>query len=162
MQGLTWVGSILLALLVAALIAAQVGAFSGAQPEDLGVRDGKLKRPSKTPNSVSSQAELWAGHPQRHYARIAPLALRGDGGATLDRLEAIVRALPGARVVERRPDYLYAQVTTRWMKFVDDLEFWVDPAAGVVQVRSASRVGRKDFGVNRERVEAIRAQLAAP
>lgn len=162
MQGITWVGGILLAVLVAALIAGQVGAFSGRQPDDLGVRDGKLKRPSKTPNSVSSQAELWPGHPQRHYARIAPLPLRGDGPATLDRLEAIVRGLPGARIVERKPDYLYAQVTTRWMKFVDDLEFWVDPVAGVVQVRSSSRIGRKDFGVNRERVEAIRTQLAAP
>ena len=50
------------------------------------------------------------------------------------------------------------------MKFVDDTEFWYDPAAQVVQVRSASRVGRRDFGVNRARVESIRAQLgpAAP
>ena len=47
------------------------------------------------------------------------------------------------------------------MRFVDDVEFWVDPAAGVVQVRSASRVGRKDFGVNRARIENVRARLAA-
>jgi uncharacterized protein (DUF1499 family) len=48
------------------------------------------------------------------------------------------------------------------MRFVDDVEFWVDPAAGVVQVRSASRVGRKDLGVNRARIEAIRERLARP
>ena len=47
------------------------------------------------------------------------------------------------------------------MRFVDDVEFWADPSSGVVHVRSASRVGRKDFGVNRARVETIREQLAA-
>ena len=56
--------------------------------------------------------------------------------------------------------YLYAQCTSRWMKFVDDLELWYDPVNQVVQVRSASRVGRKDFGVNRQRVERLRAGLA--
>ncbi|GAB2902908.1 hypothetical protein GCM10027046_35250 [Uliginosibacterium flavum] len=50
--------------------------------------------------------------------------------------------------------------TTPWLKFVDDLELWFDPAKQVVQVRSASRVGRKDFGINRQRVESLRAGLA--
>ncbi len=69
--------------------------------------------------------------------------------------------MAGARIVERRPDYLYVQFTSRLMRFVDDAEFWFDPAAGVVQVRSASRVGRGDLGVNRARIEAIRERLAA-
>jgi uncharacterized protein (DUF1499 family) len=47
------------------------------------------------------------------------------------------------------------------MKFVDDVEFWFDPAANVIQVRSASRVGRGDMGVNRKRIEAVRAALEA-
>ena len=47
------------------------------------------------------------------------------------------------------------------MRFVDDTEFWFDPAAQVVQVRSSSRVGHGDLGVNRERIEHIRARLAA-
>ena len=47
------------------------------------------------------------------------------------------------------------------MGFVDDVEFWADPAAGVIQLRSASRLGRKDFGVNRARIEDIRTRLAA-
>ena len=70
--------------------------------------------------------------------------------------------MPGAEVVKSEPDYLYAQFTTRLMKYVDDVEFWFDPAAQAVQVRSASRLGNRDFGVNRDRVEAIRQQLAAP
>ena len=71
--------------------------------------------------------------------------------------------MPDVIIVEQRPDYLYAQAQTRWLKFVDDLEFWANPAGGVIEVRSASRLGQEDFGVNRKRVEAIRAaSLAAP
>ena len=68
--------------------------------------------------------------------------------------------MPGVAIVKEEPGYLYAQCTTRLMKYVDDLEFWADPAAGVLQVRSASRVGRSDLGVNRARVEAIRARYS--
>lgn len=152
---------IVVLLLLALIVAARSGALSGRQPDTLGLRDGKLKPPSKSPNSVSSQADLWPEHAQRGYAAIAPLALRGDGPATMARLAQIIESMAGARIVERRSDYLYAQFTTRLMRFVDDAEFWFDPAAGVVQVRSASRVGRKDFGVNRARIEAIRARLAS-
>ena len=160
MPPLGWTGLGLLALGLAALAAGQAGLFSGSVPTDLGVHDGRLKAPSRSPNSVSSQAELHAGNPQRHYARIDPLPLRGDGPATLARLKSIVQSMPGARVVASRPDYLYAQFTTRWMKFVDDVEFWFDPANNVIQVRSASRLGYGDHGVNRGRIEYIRAKLA--
>jgi uncharacterized protein (DUF1499 family) len=150
----------LLLVVVSVVLAARLGAFSGSAPSRLGVAEGKLKAPSKSPNSVSSQAALWPEHPQREYAAIAPLALRGDGPATIERLAQVIEAMPGAQLVERRPDYLYARFTTPWMRFIDDAEFWFDPSAGVVQVRSASRVGRKDFGVNRGRIEALRARLA--
>ena len=146
---------------VAVLLAARAGAFAGRAPDNLGVRDGKLKPPSKTPNSVSSQADLWPDAPQRDYARIEPLALKGgDAKATIARIAAIVAELPGTRIVEQRDDYLYAQFTTALMRFVDDVEFWADPSSGVVHVRSASRVGRKDFGVNRARIENLRSRLA--
>ena len=145
---------------VAVVVAARFGALSGSPPDNLGLRDGKFKPPAKTPNSVSSQADLWPGHPQSETARIAPLAVTGDGSATIARLAQIIEGMEGARIVERRPDYLYAQFTTKLMRFVDDTEFWFDPAANTVQVRSASRVGRKDLGVNRARIEALRARLA--
>ena len=152
------IGAGIVVVLVAG--AGQLGVFQGTPPGDLGVRDGRLKRPADTPNSVSSQARLWPDHPQREYADIAPLSLRGDGSETIARLQALMHSEPGASIVESRPDYLRVQFTTRLMKFVDDVEFWFDPAAGVVQVRSASRVGRKDFGVNRQRIERLRARLA--
>lgn len=157
---LKWMVIMILALGVAVVAAGQLGLFQGTPPGDLGVRDGRLKPPSVTQNSVSSQAALYPDAPQRIYAQVAPFALRGDGPATIARLKALVEAKPGARIIEARPDYLYVQCTTRVLGFVDDLELWFDPAAQVVQVRSASRLGRKDFGVNRDRVESLRAALA--
>ena len=157
---LKWLLLTFVALTLLAVAAGQLGFLRGKAPDDLGVREGRLKPPANTPNSVSSQAALWPGHPQQARAAIAPLALRGDGGATLARIRSIVQALPGAVVVSSRDDYLYVQVTTRLMKYTDDVEFWFDPAAGVVQVRSGSRLGEGDLGANRKRVEAIRAALA--
>ena len=156
-----WLFIVLAALALAAVVAGQLGLLRGKIPADLGVHDGLLKPPSTTPNSVSSQAALHPAHPMREQAAIAPLALRGDGPATLARIKAIVSTTPGATVVTSAPDYLYAQFETRWMKYVDDVEFWFDPKANLVQVRSASRVGRGDLNANRQRIEASRARLAS-
>ena len=139
----------------------QAGLLQGQAPADLGVRQGKLKGPSATDNSVSSQAGFYPDHPQRQYASIAPLVVRGDGPATMARLRAIVQGMDGAKLVTTAPDYLYAQYTTRLMKYVDDVEFWFDPDNNVIQVRSASRLGQSDLGANRQRIEAVRAALVA-
>ena len=141
-----------------------LGLLKGTMPDDLGVKEGKLKPPSRSPNSVSSQAELydWDG---ARYARIESLKVSGNGpnaaAETLTRIGAIAMKLPGARIMVSSPDYLYVQFTTRWLRFVDDVEFYAQPGASIVHVRSASRIGRKDFGVNRARVEAIRAALTS-
>jgi len=157
-----WFVIVVVLLVVVAVAAGQLGFLQGTAPTDLGVRDGKLKPPSMTENSVTSQAALYPDHPQRKYADIAPLPVKGDGPATLAKIKAIVEGMEGAKVVKSEPGYLYAQFTTRLMKYVDDVEFWFDPAANVIQVRSASRVGRGDLGVNRKRIEAVRAKLDPP
>ena len=156
-----WLVIVVLLLIVVAVAAGQLGFLQGTAPADLGVRDGKLKPPSMTENSVTSQAALYPDHLQRKYADIAPLALKGDGPATIAKIKTIVEGMDGAKVVKSEPGYLYAQFTTKLMKFVDDVEFWFDPAANAIQVRSASRVGRGDLGVNRKRIEAVRAALEA-
>lgn len=148
----------LLVAVAAVLVAARAGAFAGTPPSNLGVRDGRLAPPSATPNSVSSQAGLWAGHPRATEAAIAPMPwVAGGAAASIERLRALLAVRGDARIVEARPDYLRVEFTTRWLRFVDDAEFWADPAAGVVQLRSASRLGRSDLGVNRARLEALRA-----
>ena len=153
---------ICLALLVAAAVAIQAGMLGGSRPADIGVGNGRLKPPSPTRNSVSSQAALYPDHPQRASADIKPLPVRhGSAAASLQALAAVLASMPDVKLVQQGPDYLHAEAKTRWLKFVDDLEFWFDPARGVIEVRSASRLGREDFGVNRERIEAIRAAYLA-
>ena len=71
-----------------------------------------------------------------------------------------VRAQPRATIVRDEGNYLYAEFRSRLLGYVDDVEFYID--GGVIHVRSASRLGRRDFGVNRKRVETIRALLARP
>src|SRR5437879_891179 len=157
-----WFVIVVVVLVVVAVAVGQLGFLQGTPPTDLGVRDGRLKPPSATENSVTSQAALYPDHPQRQYADIAPLQLTGDGPTTLAKIRAIVEGMDGAKVIKSEPGYLYAQFTTKLMKYVDDVEFWFDPKAKVIQVRSASRVGRGDLGVNRKRIEAVRAKLGPP
>ena len=158
---LKWLVVLVAMLGLAVLAAGRLGWLRGTPPPDLGVKDGRLKGLSATPNCVSSQAALYPDHPMRAYAEIAALPMRGDAAATLARLQAIVVGMEGGRVIRSGPDYLYAQYTTKLLQFVDDVEFWIDPVAQVVQVRSASRIGYSDRGVNRARVEEIRRRLSS-
>ena len=148
--------SIVLLAALGLLGAGQAGMLEGKPPQNLGVVDGKLLPPSATPNSVSSQADLYPDHPQKDYAQIAPFSFTGDGQQAMQTLAQVLTAMADTRVVKQEADYLYAQSTTAWLRFTDDLEFWLDPLSNQIQVRSASRLGRKDFGKNRARVESIR------
>jgi len=113
-------------------------------------RPGELLPPCpSSPNCVSSLA------PDADH-RVAPLAFRGDPAAAMRRLRDVIAAMPRARVVSASDTALHAEFTSRIFRFVDDVDCAVDPAAGVIQIRSASRVGYSDLGVNRQRVEAIR------
>ena len=127
----------------------QAGWFSGKLPEGLGVRDGRLKPCPDTPNCVSSQ--------DRGSASLAPIAYRGGASAAWQRLTTIVETMPRTTVTQRTGNYLRAEASSRLLGFVDDVEFLLDENAGVIQVRSASRLGYSDLGVNRRRVEQIRA-----
>jgi uncharacterized protein (DUF1499 family) len=143
--------------LVALLPAFLLIGCQGTRPPNLGVRDGRLAACPSSPNCVSSQAA-----DEEH--RIAPLPYAGTGDDAIVRLAAIVRSLPRATIVSERPDYLRAEFTSRIFRFVDDVEFLADDAAKVIQVRSASRLGHSDLGVNRKRIELIRTRWkeAAP
>ncbi len=160
MKIVLWIMLVPLLAAVLVIVAGQFGLLTGSPPS-LGVGDGRLKPPSATPNSVSSQTGLYPDHPQKNDAAIAPFAFQGDGKAALGRLAAQLQSKPGCTLVSQSPDYLYATCRTKLLKFTDDLEFWLDPVAGVIQIRSSSRLGRKDFGVNRARMEAIRSSFTA-
>ena len=139
------------------LLGGQLGMLKGRAPSGPRVTDGRL-RPPRGLNSVSSQAELHAE--STSYHRIDPLSCAGDARSAWGRLKDIIGGMDGARIVDEKDGYLRAEFTSRVLRFVDDLECLLDEKAGVIHVRSASRLGKKDFGVNRKRVEAIRARFA--
>ena len=87
-------GLVVSGLVVVALGAGQTGLLAGNPPTDLGVTVGRLKAPSMTDNSVSSQAGLWNGHPMQRSAMIAPLPLRGTPAEAITRLRGAVRLMP--------------------------------------------------------------------
>jgi len=78
----------------------------------------------------------------------------------MQKLAGVVAAIPRTQVIQSRADYLYVEFSTPLMGFVDDVEFYCDGKA--IQVRSASRLGYSDLGVNRKRIEAIRAAFRNP
>ena len=129
-----------------------MGWLSGTRPDDLGVKNGRLK-PRHLPMRWAAGRD--AGH------AIAPLTYTGTRERAMEALVKIIEATPRTRIVSRSQDYIYAEYQSALMGFVDDVEFWFEPGAKTIQVRSASRLGYSDFGVNRARVEDIRRRFAA-
>lgn len=128
--------------------------FGGTRPSHLGVREGRLVPCPQSPNCVVSQGETDAQH------AIAPLTYGADPSTAMATLRQVVEAQPGSEVIEQTDTYLYAEFTSQLMGFVDDVEFYLPPdEPGTIHVRSASRLGESDLGVNRKRIEAIRAAL---
>lgn len=150
----------LLLLLVVAGLALHVATASGdtvfswKRPDNLGLKDGRLAPPKTTPNCVSSQA---APSDAEHY--IAPIAFKDDAPAAMATVRKAVEGMRDATVIRQEGGYLYAEYRSKLMRFVDDVEFFHDDKAGLIHVRSASRLGRRDMGVNRARVESLRARI---
>lgn len=126
--------------------------FSGQRPTTLGIQAGKLAPCPNSPNCVSSSSA------DTEHA-IAPLSIAGSSTEAFQKLRTVIEAQPRTKIIESTDTYLYAEFTSALMGFVDDVEFYLDQAADVIQVRSASRLGESDLGVNRKRIEAIRTQL---
>lgn len=125
-----------------------LSACAGEPPQNLGALDGRLALCPDSPNCICSFETR-----ESHY--IAPIE------ADLSRIQQVLMGLPEARIIRSESNYLYAEFTSRLMGFVDDVEFLHDPVSGVTHVRSASRLGYSDMGVNRKRVENIRASVGA-
>ena len=128
-----------------------VCACAGERPANLGVTNGTLTVCPGSPNCVSSQAG-----DERH--RIEPFATGGDPDAAFARLIELVRRRPDATVIDSIGGYLRVELRTTF--FVDDAEFLLDRERRLIHLRSASRVGYSDLGLNRRRVEEIRNQLS--
>jgi len=122
---------------------------NGVQPPNLGVREGRLRPCPLSPNCVSSQST-----DREHY--VEPLSYSSPKPGAMAALKKIILQKKRTKIVNETGTYLHAEFTSALWRFVDDVEFSFDESAKLIHMRSASRVGHSDFGVNRKRVEDIR------
>ena len=127
----------------------------GTRPDNLGAVDGKLGESPDKPNCVFSESKS-----DDH--RIQPLEVMDSAEASIEKLTTIIQGMERTRVIEKKENYLYAEFESNLFKFVDDVEFYIPENGSSIQVRSASRIGYSDRGVNRERIDAIRASYSTP
>jgi uncharacterized protein (DUF1499 family) len=104
-----------------------------------------------SPNCVSSQAK-------GGYHAIPPIPYAGSEEGVPEHLKAILQKMERSRIITVSPDYLHVEFRT-FLGFVDDVEFYIDQEQHLIHMRSASRLGYWDFGVNRRRLEAIRVEF---
>ncbi len=131
-----------------------LGACAGSRPANLGQINTTLAPCPDKPNCVSSLAPATD---EEHF--IAPLSVKNET-ETLKAIQQLIENNPQALVKISSPEYVYAEYTSKWLGFVDDVEFLIGESGSTIEVRSASRLGYADFGVNRARIEDIRNQLA--
>jgi uncharacterized protein (DUF1499 family) len=124
----------------------------GSRPTNLGVAASRLAPCPSSPNCVSSDAQDSA-----HL--VAAFALAMPAGDAWPAVGSSVKNLPRTRIITETSDYLHAECASAVFGFVDDLELHLRRAEGVIAVRSASRLGYSDLGVNRRRIENLHALL---
>lgn len=135
------------------LISFSLVACSSTRKESAGIRDGKLLPCPSSPNCISSQAE----DPDH---KTEAISFPASEKATIHKIVVdTLHSMERASIVTNSPDYIHAVFKTKLFKFKDDVDLLFDYEAGRIQIRSASRTGYSDFGVNRKRVEAIRQQI---
>jgi uncharacterized protein (DUF1499 family) len=122
------------------------------KPDDLGVKEGRLAACPSSPNCTCSQ--------DTDEHAIEPFAFTGEPADAWAKLKRVLAEHPRTRIVSESDDYLHAECTSLLFRFVDDVEFLMDREKRLIHVRSASRAGRSDLGVNRKRVEQMRQAFA--
>ncbi len=135
-----------------------MGVFSfltAKRPKTVGALGGHLQPcdPDKS-NCVCSQHQAEGRHLGPHY--VQPFAFEGDPGDAMSRVIAVLMQRRNCKIVSNRPDYVHAEFSTEVLGFTDDVEFLLSAQEQVIHVRSASRLGLTDFGVNRARVKDLR------
>jgi uncharacterized protein (DUF1499 family) len=128
-------------------------ALNSRRARETGLVGGKLRPCPGTPNCVVSEYRGEEAHAE-------PFAFSGEPNVAWENAKASVTSL-GGRIEKDTGDYLWATFRSKIWRFVDDVELRLDVAGETIHVRSASRVGKGDLGVNRKRVERLRDLLKA-
>ncbi len=127
-------------------------ACSGQRPLNLGVQDNKLPACPKSPNCISSDAD-------NESQRILPFQIKGASSEMWHLIKKSLLMLPRTKIITESPDYIHAECSSAIFGFVDDLELHLRPSNAIIAIRSASRLGYSDFGVNRKRIKTLRTML---
>lgn len=134
-------------------IAIAISACSGTRPNNLGVSGGMLSACPESPNCVSSFADK-----ENAQHAIAPIAY-SDSSNIMEQLKLVLEETSDADIINASDNYIHVEFVSSLMRFVDDVEFYIAPGQQVIHVRSASRLGKSDMGVNRQRIEMLRRQI---
>ena len=130
-------------------------ACSTDQPRRTAATNNRLSPCPKSPNCVSSLSV-----DESHY--VEPLIYRVSQEEAREKLISIINSMKRSEIVTAETNYIYAIFKSALFRFVDDVEFSFDDQRKVIDVRSASRTGYSDLGVNRKRVEKIRQGFMVP
>ena len=125
---------------------------SAPRPDNLGLKNNLLLTCPKSPNCVLSQAS-----DAKH--KIKPIHYAISVEAAKEKLIKVIQSMDGTRIITQDEVYWHVEFTTRWLRFIDDVEFFFPESEALIHLRSASRSGYWDLGVNRKRVEEIRARF---
>lgn len=123
--------------------------WRSSPPGNLGVQQNRLQPCPQSPNCVCS-FDTDAQH------GIPAIAFTGDGSREWQALLTSIRQEPAATLITESDTYVHAEFRSRLFRFVDDVELLIDRDAHCIHVRSASRTGHSDLGVNRQRMETLR------
>ena len=118
-------------------------------PDNLGLKNQLFPPCPGTPNCVSSQEK-------NSQHRIQPISFEGSLELAKERLHRVINSMRGTRIITEDDLYCHVEFTTQLLRFIDDVEFYFEGSQSLIHVRSASRQGYWDLGVNRRRVETIR------
>ena len=121
-------------------------------PDNLGLKNQLLSPCPGTPNCVSSQEK-------NSQHRIQPITFEGSLELAKDRLNRVLNSMRSTRIITQDVVYWHVEFTTKLLRFIDDVEFYFDGSQSRIHLRSASRQGYWDLGVNRRRLETIRSRF---
>ncbi|MBT4184059.1 MAG: DUF1499 domain-containing protein [Deltaproteobacteria bacterium] len=129
-----------------------INGFSVGRPHNIGLKNNLLVACPRSPNCVLSQAS-----DAKH--KIKPIYYSTSVEMAKERLNQVILSFRDAQIITQNEVYWHVKFTTRWLGFIDDVEFYFPESEALIHLRSASRSGYWDLGANRKRVEEIRSRF---
>lgn len=124
------------------------------KPKGIGLNNGKFYDCPDSPNCINTMA---SANDKIHYSE--PISYQGSLQEAKLKILNIINSTPRTKILDESENYIHAIYISKMMKFVDDVQFYFDDNTKLIHIRSASRVGYSDLGVNRKRVDMIKKEF---